>query len=94
MATGLLETAPFADVLPRLTPEYRPLVSALVDENNDLLRRVQQRSRQNHLLLSRSLRMMQQLISTLSPDEGTVYSERGSVAGKIVPVRSYYEAVG
>lgn len=94
MASGLIETAPFVEMMPRLAAEYQPLISALLEENNDLLRRVRERSRQNHLLLSRSLKMMQQLISSLSPDAGPLYSERGNMAGKVVPVRSYYEAVG
>lgn len=94
MATGLAETTPFTELVPRLSLECQPLVAALVSENNDLLLRVQQRTRQNHLLLARSVKMMQQLISTLAPGEGTLYSDRGNVSGKIIPVRSYYEAVG
>jgi hypothetical protein len=43
----------FADLIPLLPPDYRPLLRALVDENNQLLGRVRQRARQNHLLLRR-----------------------------------------
>ena len=39
--------------------EYQSLVQALVDEVNELLIRANQRLRQNHLLLSRSLEFMQ-----------------------------------
>src|SRR5689334_25193181 len=56
---GRSEDTPFTDLIPLLPAEYRPLVKALVDENNELLVRVQQRARQNHLLLSRSLELMQ-----------------------------------
>ncbi len=42
-------------------------MQALVQENNELLVRVQQRARQNHLLLLRSLELMQKLINSLFP---------------------------
>ncbi len=48
---GLPEDVAFEDVMPFLPWEYRPLVQALIQENNELLVRVQQRSHQNHLLL-------------------------------------------
>src|ERR1043165_3309571 len=46
------EDAGFKILIPRLPADYQPLVDALVAENNELLTRVQQRARQNHLLLS------------------------------------------
>jgi len=61
------EDITFASLVPQLPPDYRPLVGALVEENNHLLVRVQQRARQNHLLLSRSLEMMQSFLNTLMP---------------------------
>ena len=39
----------FAELTPRLPRDYQPLVQALVQENNELLIRVQQRALQNHL---------------------------------------------
>ncbi len=54
-------------LIPLLPADYRPLVQALVDENNELLVRVRQRARQNHLLLSRSVELMQGLLNTLLP---------------------------
>ena len=45
---------PFTGLIPLLPPDYRPLLRALVDENNQLLGRVRQRARQNHVLLRRS----------------------------------------
>lgn len=64
-----------------LTPkEYQPLLEALVDEINDLLMRSQQRLRQNHLLLSRSLDLMQQMIFSLFPSSGgQTYTQTGTV---------------
>ena len=42
-------------------------MEALVRENNELLVRVQQRARQNHLLLSHCVELMQQLINSIFP---------------------------
>ena len=55
------KTRTFAAIIPLLPPDYRPLVQALVQENNELLARVHQRTRQNHLLLSHAVELMQQL---------------------------------
>ena len=43
------EASGFAELMPRLPRDYQPLVQALVQENNELLIRVQQRALQNHL---------------------------------------------
>lgn len=75
--TGLLL---LADYLP---PDYRPLVKALVEENNQLLTRVQQRGRQNFLLLSRTVELMQQFLEWLTPGQGpTVYDGGGILQQK------------
>jgi flagellar biosynthesis/type III secretory pathway chaperone len=87
--------ASFAVLIPLLPAAYRPLVKALVDENNELLVRVQQRARQNHLLLSRSLELMQGLLDTLLPSRETrVYNGRGSMQVHETVPRSYYQGVG
>jgi flagellar biosynthesis/type III secretory pathway chaperone len=65
-----------------MPPDYRPLAKALVDENNELLARVQQRARQNHLLLRRSLDLMQQLLHSLMPTaHSSVYDQQGQTSG-------------
>lgn len=46
----LPETSGSTALIPLLPSDYRPLVDALVRENNELLDRVQQRARQNYLL--------------------------------------------
>ena len=46
---ALDEASGFAELTPRLPRDYQPLVQALVQENNELLIRVQQRALQNHL---------------------------------------------
>ena len=85
----------FAEALPLLPEAYRPLLKALVDENNELLIRVQQRARQNHLLLSRSMELMQQFLSTLFPAaRSSVYRGDGGVSAPALPSRPLYEAVG
>ncbi len=62
-------TATFAQLLPLLPGHYRGLVSALVQENNQLLSRVRQRAEENQRVLHRSLEMMQQFITNLAPDQ-------------------------
>ena len=75
----------FADLIPLLPPDYQPLMQALVDENNELLMRVRRRARQNHLMLRRSVELMQELLNTLLPSrQASVYDGNGGL----------YEAVG
>jgi flagellar biosynthesis/type III secretory pathway chaperone len=95
LSLGLPENAAFAQMLP-LSPEVcRPLVGALIHENNELLVRVRQRARQNHVLLARSLELMRQLLETLFPaGRSPVYAENGSVFTRGLPAQSIYEAVG
>jgi flagellar biosynthesis/type III secretory pathway chaperone len=89
------ENAPFVDLIPALPVELRPLIKALVDENNELLVRVQQRARQNHLLLSRSVELMQGLLNTLLQSRETrVYNDQGGVETAVTASRPLYEGVG
>lgn len=91
----LPESATFAALCPRLPAEYRPLVQALVQENNELLVRVQQRARQNHLLLSRVVELMQRFLGTLFPGmHPTTYNDAGHVLSAGPAQRSIYDAVG
>lgn len=80
--------------LPLLAPAYQPLLQALIQENNQLIIRIQQRSRQNHLLLTRSLESMQKLMQTLLPAPPPArYTGSG---GAEVPLQTqvFYVAVG
>jgi flagellar biosynthesis/type III secretory pathway chaperone len=89
------ENAPFATLIPCLPEDYRPLVSALVDENNHLLVRVRQRARQNHVLLRRSVELMRDLLRTLFPTRQTsVYNGHGQKRVPSLVSRSLYNAVG
>ncbi len=89
--------APFSKIIPCLPGEYRPLLDALVQENNELLVRIQQRARQNHLLLRRSLEMMQTFLDSLLPiRRAPVYTETGNLFNRAATPASsaLYEAVG
>lgn len=88
------EDIKLADLAALAPAEYRPLVEALVRENNQLLVRVQQRARQNQMLLSRSLELMQQFIKSLLPSGPPIYGESGSLTSSLGMSSSLYEAVG
>ena len=89
------EDAPFQVIIPLLPEDYRPLVQALVQENNELLIRVQQRTRQNHLLLSHAVELMQQLINSMFPGSSTTtYNGSGRVPSPGLLQHALYEAVG
>lgn len=90
-----IESATFVEIIPLLPAAYRPLVQSLVAENNSLLQRVQQRAKQNHLVLSRSVDLMQQFLGTLMPARETqVYNGQGNRERHIVNTAPLYEAVG
>lgn len=95
VAHGLPAKAAFADLLGKLPADYRGLVSALVQENNELLVRVQQRLRQNHLLLARSLELMQNFLATLIPPVGpATYSHAGNMSPRASLSHPLLEALG
>lgn len=92
---GVTETSTFVELIPLLPPDYRPLVQSLVDENNSLLYLVQQRARQNHLVLSRSVELMQRFLGMLLPARETqVYNGHGNRELHAIPSPPLYEAVG
>jgi hypothetical protein len=62
------EDSTFAHLIPLIPVQYRPLVSALVQENNELLLRVRTRAQQNQAQLCHSAELMQRFISTLSSE--------------------------
>lgn len=86
--------APFTDVVPRLPQAFQPLVKALVQENNQLLTRIQQRARQNHLLLSRITELMQRFLGSLFPGNPTTYDNAGQLLASSLPQRTVYDAIG
>jgi flagellar biosynthesis/type III secretory pathway chaperone len=91
----IVETSTFVELIPLAPASHRPLLQSLVDENNRLLQQVQHRARQNHLVLSRSVELMQQFLGTLFPARETqVYNEHGSKQLHTLPSPPLYEAIG
>jgi len=89
------QEASFTALIPLLPADYQPLVQALVDENNELLLRVRRRARQNHLMLRRSVELMQELLNSLLPSrQGPVYDGTGCRPASAAAPRQFYEAVG
>jgi flagellar biosynthesis/type III secretory pathway chaperone len=92
---GLPLNSNFSQLVQILPRDYRPLISALMDENNALLRRVQQRARQNHLLLARSLELMQSFLGTMfQVGHGSTYDQTGGSNRLNTTSHALYEAVG
>lgn len=92
---NLAEASGFRGLVPCLPKEYQPLVGALVEENNELLHRIQKRARQNHLLMSRAVELMKRFINTLIPGtHPTTYTQAGSLPDNPPPPNSFYQAVG
>lgn len=85
---------PIKEMYSSLPVEYQSLVQTLVDEVNELLLKANQRLRQNHLLLSRSLEFMQKLIQSLFPTQaGQTYDQSGQIGAAYVPQRTTYETL-
>lgn len=92
---GYPSDATFAEIIPQLPADYRPLVTALVQENNESLGRIHQRSRQNHILLCRSLELMGRLLSNLMPGSSSpVYTDKMNVSNGAFPAHAMYQAIG
>ena len=91
----MAEASTFVELVPLLPANYRPLVQSLIGENNALLQRVQQCARQNHLVLSRSVELMQRFLGMLFPARDTQASNgRGDRELHALPPPPLYEAVG
>jgi flagellar biosynthesis/type III secretory pathway chaperone len=89
------EAAGFKEMSASLPANYRPLVEALVQENNQLLRRVQQRAHQNHMLLHRSVELMQRLLNALNPGANPgVYTDAGLIPANSCAPEPLYNAIG
>lgn len=68
-------------LLPVFAEDVRPLLSALIDEINHLIRRVRIGVRRNHQLLSRVLEVHQETLRTLRPAAFIkTYSPQGEVS--------------
>ncbi len=90
-----VETSTFVEIIPLLPADYRPLMQSLVGENNSLLQRVQQRARQNHLVLSRSVELMQQFLGTLFRHaKPRSITNTADASRDTLPAPPLYEAIG
>ena len=93
-ALGHTEETTFAELLPLLPDHYRPLVGALVEENNRLLERVRERALENQEMLRRSVELMQRFITTLATDSETTGADNSDTTlFMIEPSSSLYEAI-
>jgi hypothetical protein len=86
--------APLTHLTPLVPADYRPLLNALMQENNHLLQRIQRRAQQNHVLLRRSLELLDQFINSFCPAKTPVYDGAGSLQAGGETGASLYEAVG
>jgi flagellar biosynthesis/type III secretory pathway chaperone len=94
-ALRLEENLSLKSIINYLPASYRPLADALIQENQELLVRVQLRARQNHLLLSRAVELMQQFIKSILPGAApSTYTDSGEVHANRLPEHSLYSAVG
>jgi flagellar biosynthesis/type III secretory pathway chaperone len=79
-AQGLAETSSIRSLLPAVPADARPLIEALVDDLNRLVRRVRRISRHNRLFLIRTIETHQELLRRIRPGSFTkTYSNAGSV---------------
>jgi len=71
-------------------PDYvQPLLQALIDEINQMIKRTRSKARQNFLLLSRTMELTQETVAALRPDNYTkTYTRKGQVGvAKNMPSR-------
>ena len=86
--------ATFGALVPLMPEHYRPLVGALVQENNELLERVRHRAAENQAMLLRSLELMQRFITTLSPESGQQSTQSANSAVMAMePGSPLYDAI-
>lgn len=90
---SLPDDARFAEIIPQLPGAYRPLLNALVQETNESLLRVHHCSRQNHVLLCRSLELMSRLLGGLLPGSATAGPDPGGLLNGAFPAHATYQAI-
>ena len=69
------------------------MVTALVQENNELLVVVRQRAQQNQLLLRRSVDVMQHFINSLAGQEQTERTSSDQTLASLEPATQLYEEI-
>ena len=68
LANNQAVSATLRSLLPFVEVAARPLLEALIGEVNRLIHRVRRLTRQNHLLLARTVESHQEIMRTLRPD--------------------------
>lgn len=91
-AVGRGPESTFSEILPALPAAYRPLVSALVDENNALLRRVRESAQKSQALLRKSSDDMQQVVTAL-PGGDTAFRIKAPILLPVQHESTLYEAI-
>ena len=92
---GTSETT-FRQMTELLPPEVQPLLDALVQEINQMLQNIQRWLRQNHILLKRSLDLMQTIMKNMFPSASAAagtYGRSGQVSPVNPPPSSLYEGI-
>ncbi|MEC8929462.1 MAG: flagellar protein FlgN [Verrucomicrobiota bacterium] len=91
---GAPDDITFHEMTDQLPEEYRPLLVALMEEINMLLKHIQKWLRQNHLLLQRSLELMGRLFQGVFPQtKPKTYSRTGYISPVNPPPSSLYEGL-
>ena len=93
---GATEETTFRQMTEMLSPEVQPLLNALVEEINQLLQHIQKWLRQNHMLLSRSLDLMKQIMKGMFPSSSATagtYGREGQVSPVTPPPSTLYEGI-
>ena len=93
---GGTEETTFQQMTEMLPAEVQPLIDALVQEINQMLQNVQKWLRQNHILLKRSLDLMQTIMKNMFPSSSVVagtYGRSGQVSPINPPPSSLYEGI-
>lgn len=92
---GLPSTTSLRSLLPRIEPDARPLLEALIDEVNRLLHRVRRTSRHNHTLLASAVQVHQETLQQLRPQAFTrTYVPSGRMAVRASSLPSTLQAAG
>jgi len=92
---GQPTTASLRALLPFIEADARPLLEALINEVNALLHRVRRTSRHNHMLLSHTVAIHQEVLQQLRPQAFTkTYSPAGRVSVASAQSASTLRATG
>ncbi len=88
-AFGSPADQPLSKLLHCFPAVVRPMLQALIDEINQMIRRTRQKARQNFMLLSRTMEITHETFKALQPESyNQVYTKKGRVGVKTaLPVR-------